>query len=629
MAHLGGGDAFDGLQGLLDAGLAVAAHHAFDLQGTGHGFFLLQIGSGFVVAPGAVHVEEVQPERVGDDAETGEAHGRRAEHGVQLPAEELDEHARRQRDADHIVDERPEQVLVDVAQRGAAEADGGGNVRKPTLHQHHVRGVDGHVRARADGDARVCGGERRCVVDAVAHHGDPAPGLQAADGVGLALGQHARDHLVHAGLRADGPRRALVVAGEHHHADAHVLQLLHRPGAVLADHVRYGDEPDQAAVAAEEQRGLARLRQRVGSAPQLRRDLRLAADEGQVAAREGRAVQRGGQSAAGQGAEVLHLGKLHAQRLDVAQHGPSQGMFTPALQRSGHAQQRLRGNALRAQHVRDLRFAGGDGAGLVQGDDLRAPRVFQRDGGLEQHAVLRAHAVAHHDGHWRGQSQRAGAGDDQYGDGPGQGVAHGLACQHPDDEGDGGNADHRRNEHAGDLVRNLGDGGLGGRRVGDHFDDLAESGVLAHAGGLAADEARLVHRGGGDRISRRLVYGDALAGERGLVDGSFALQHHAVHGNALARAHHEHVAPLHLGDGNLLLRAAPHHGGRPGGQLHQRLQRVRGFALGARLQHLSHRDQCQDRARRLKIEFVHPAHHGGGVAPLMGCDHRKECVDAV
>ena len=52
------------------------------------------------------------------------------------------------------------------------------------------------------------------------------------------------------------------------------------------------------------------------------------------------------------------------------------------------------------------------------------PGLLQRGGGLEEDAVFGAHAVAHHDGHRRGQAQGAGAADDQHGDAPGQGEAH-------------------------------------------------------------------------------------------------------------------------------------------------------------------------------------------------------------
>ena len=62
-------------------------------------------------------------------------------------------------------------------------------------------------------------------------------------------------------------------------------------------------------------------------------------------------------------------------------------------------------------HVGDPGLAGGDGAGFVQDDDLRLARLFQGNGGLEEDAVLGAHAVAHHDGHGGRQAQGAGAGN--------------------------------------------------------------------------------------------------------------------------------------------------------------------------------------------------------------------------
>ena len=65
-------------------------------------------------------LEQIQAQGVRDHAEARQAHGRRADHGVERQAER-DEHARRDGDADGVVEKRPEQVLVDVAQRRAAE----------------------------------------------------------------------------------------------------------------------------------------------------------------------------------------------------------------------------------------------------------------------------------------------------------------------------------------------------------------------------------------------------------------------------------------------------------------------------------------------------------------------------
>ena len=50
---------------------------------------------------------------------------------------------------------------------------------------------------------------------------------------------------VDAGLGADGFGGALVVAGEHDHMNAHVLQFLHGPRAVFLDDVGHGDDPDE------------------------------------------------------------------------------------------------------------------------------------------------------------------------------------------------------------------------------------------------------------------------------------------------------------------------------------------------------------------------------------------------
>ena len=69
----------------------------------------------------------------------------------------------------------------------------------------------------------------------------------------LPSGRTPCDHFIHARLPADGVGGALVVAREHHHPDAHVLQLLDGPGAVLLDGVGHGDDAQQPARPAEEE----------------------------------------------------------------------------------------------------------------------------------------------------------------------------------------------------------------------------------------------------------------------------------------------------------------------------------------------------------------------------------------
>ena len=51
----------------------------------------------------------------------------------------------------------------------------------------------------------------------------------------LPSGSTPGDDLIHTGLLADGVGGALVVAGEHDHTDAHILQFPHGLGAVRLD----------------------------------------------------------------------------------------------------------------------------------------------------------------------------------------------------------------------------------------------------------------------------------------------------------------------------------------------------------------------------------------------------------
>ena len=71
---------------------------------------------------------------------------------------------------------------------------------------------------------------------------------------------------------------------------------------------------------------------------------------------------------------------------------------------------------------RQFRFTLGQRAGLVHHQRVHFLHDFQRFGILDQHTGRRAPSGADHDGHRRGQSQRAGTGDDEHGHGVDDGM---------------------------------------------------------------------------------------------------------------------------------------------------------------------------------------------------------------
>ncbi len=170
-------------------------------------------------------------------------------------------------------------------------------------------------------------------------------------------------------------------------------------------------------------------------------------------------------------------------------------------------------------HVRQRHGAPRQRARLVEDDRLEAPRALEDLGVLEEHAELGAAAAAHHDGRRRGQTQGAGAGDDEDGDAVAHGGGEVAAHDQPPGERECGDADHHGNEHRGDAVGELLDRRL--RRLGvfDEPHDLGERGVGAHLGDLDDDAALLVDRGAVDPVADRAVHRDRLTGEHRLVHG--------------------------------------------------------------------------------------------------------------
>ena len=169
MADIRRGHTCNSLEGLFHGRLAVGAHHTLDFHCLSHEILLSQrfqrfllllfiplflpagvVGQKlpvrvkrqrmpgavfpvFCILCGAVHLHEVQAERIGDHTEARQAHGERAEHGIHGDAQG-DEESRGDGDEDRIVDERPEKAPQDGLVGLPAKAHGSTDICQPALH---------------------------------------------------------------------------------------------------------------------------------------------------------------------------------------------------------------------------------------------------------------------------------------------------------------------------------------------------------------------------------------------------------------------------------------------------------------------------------------------------------------
>ena len=296
------------------------AHHAFDVKdllfgGRSSGCWLCRlfraVGLGFfrfgkgTLSKGPVmrrilHFKQIQSQRIHADREARQTHGRSADHRVHLPGKQ----SRRQGDTDCIIEECPEQILVDVAKRCAAEPDRRGNIGQAAVHQHNVGAVDGDIGSRADGDANIRPCESRGIVDAVAHHGHLAAPLKTPDHALLSIRQDAGNHGVDTRLSTDGLCGTFVVAGQHDHFNPHVPELSNRLRRVFLDHIGHRDHPGKFPILCEEEGCLPLRCQRFGLPAKRIADRNQAADICAASCMQSLSVERCGEAVARQSMEV-------------------------------------------------------------------------------------------------------------------------------------------------------------------------------------------------------------------------------------------------------------------------------------------------------------------------------------
>jgi hypothetical protein len=413
------------------------------------------------------------------------------------------------------------------------------------LDQGDAGAFHGDVGAGAHGDADVGGGERRCVVDAVAGHGDDAAlGSEPLDDPGLGVGQHVGLDLVDAELVGDGAGGGSVVAGQHDDAQAGGLQRRDRRRRRGLDRVGDADEAGRAAIDGDEDGGGAVAPQRLGRGLEGRdRDAGLGHDAA-VADDQPAPIDAAGDALAGRGVEPGH----RQQRQAAVDGGPHDGgaerMLAAALETGGEAEKLGTVDAVCGLQSDHRGAAFGQRAGLVDDQGVDRLQALQRFRVLDQDARAGAATDADHDRHRGGEPERAGAGDDQHRHRRDQGECEARlgAEQRPGGEGGDRGGDHQRHEPAGDAVGEALDRRARALGLGHHLHDAGEQRLGADLLGAHRKGAGLVERAAGDLGAGRLGHRHRFTGHHRFVDGAATFEDDAVDRYALARPDPQPIA---------------------------------------------------------------------------------------
>ena len=286
---------------------------------------------------------------------------------------------------------------------------------------HHIARFPRRHGAGVHGDSHIGLGQGRCVVGAVAAHGDQlAFCLLVADQLQLGLRGRLRQKIVHARLGGDGGRGQGVVAGDHHRADTHFAQFGKTLLDAALDDVLELNDTQKLAVPGDSQGRAPRFGDRVGDFRQSRAIVRTGADMGQDGIdrafadgypfRVNAADARVGRERNEAGIHGGHIAATDAVFL-LGQHnnGASLGRLVGQRGQLRRFGQFLGGDAGGGVKIGCLTIAQGDGAGFVQKQRVHIAGRFH---GAARHGQdVKAHQPVHAGNADGGQKRADGGGE--------------------------------------------------------------------------------------------------------------------------------------------------------------------------------------------------------------------------
>ena len=309
-------------------------------------------------------------------------------------------------------------------------------------------------------------------------------------------------------------------------------------------------------------------------------------------------------AAAGGRCEIRDVRRLDAALGGAAHDRGGERMLAVRFDGGGGGEQFLLGDRSRGNDVRQARFAFGQRAGLIHDQRVHLFHPLDRRGVLDQHAGLRAATDADHDRHRRRESERAGTGDDQHGDGIHDRVREARLRSEPDpgDEGQHRDAEDGRHKPARHFVGEALDRRAAALRLRDHLDDLREHRVAPDALGAHEKAAGAIHRAAGDFVAGRLLDRHRLAGEHRFIDVRLPLDDPAIDRHFLAGAHAQLIAALHFIERHFAFFAVANDDARSAARDRASADRAAGAAAGAQFEHLSEQDEHGDHRRRFEVD---------------------------
>ena len=252
-------------------------------------------------------------------------------------------------------------------------------------------------------------------------------------------------------------------------------------------------------------------------------------------------------------------------------------------------------------------LAGRHGTGLIQHHAINRARCLQHLRITNQNAQLPAAARTRQQSRRGRQAQGARAGHHQHRHRRVERRRTVTGNQPPADQSQCRNRQNHRHEHGRNAVRQAGNRSLRLLGARHQLAHLRQGRLGAHAGRAHRQRTGRVDRSTRDRIARMHLNRHGLAGQQGRIHRGGTLDHHAVRGNLLARAHQEQVVRHEVLHRNLhLLRHALLIGAQQGCLLRahaqQGAQRLRGTVAGAVLNRATNQQEQRHHGRRIEVQ---------------------------